>query len=133
MSDYSIAHGRYHGVFVSIFEQQGYRDILLVDTAGNVLYTVTKESDLGQNIFTGPLRTSELARTARRVMQSPDADVLFSDFAFYSPAPDESTSFTGAPIRSVDGRVLGALVFQVSARQLTALIERQTGAPGSAG
>lgn len=127
VSDYSIAHNRYHGGFVSVFEEKRYHDILLVDTAGNVLYTVSKESDLGQNIFTGPLRTSELARTARRVMQSPDADVLFSDFAVYPPTPDESVSFAGAPIRSVDGRVLGALVFQVSARQLTALLDRQHG------
>ncbi|MBC7141882.1 MAG: cache domain-containing protein, partial [Rhodobacteraceae bacterium] len=128
VSDYSIAHNRYHGGFVSVFEEKGYHDILLVDTSGNILYTVAKESDLGQNIFTGPLRTSELARTARRVMQSPDADVLFSDFAFYAPTPGEAASFVGAPVRSVDGRVLGALVFQISAGQLTALIERQSGA-----
>ena len=128
VSDYSIAHNRYHGGFVAIFEEKGYHDILLVDTSGNILYTVSKESDLGQNIFTGPLRTSELARTARRVMQSPDADVLFSDFASYAPTPGKSASFAGAPIRSVDGRTVGALVFQISAGQLTALIERRTGA-----
>ncbi len=127
VSDYSIAHNRYHGGFVSVFEEKDYHDILLVDTKGNVLYSVAKESDIGQNIFTGALRTTELAGTARRVMQAPDADVLFSDFSFYPPTPGESTSFVGAPIRSVDGRVLGALVFQISARQLTALIDRQSG------
>ncbi|MCW3780113.1 methyl-accepting chemotaxis protein [Defluviimonas sp. CAU 1641] len=128
VSDYSIAHNRYHAGFVSILRQKAYHDIMILDDGGNVLYSVAKEDDLGQNIFTGPLRSSLLAKTARRAMQAPDATVLFSDFDHYGPSTGRATSFAAAPIRSVDGRALGALVFQISAEQLTALLGADLGA-----
>lgn len=127
VSDYSIAHNRYHAGFVSMLEQKAYHDLMILDQEGNVLYSVAKEGDLGQNIFSGPLRTSLLAKTARRAMQAPDTTVLFSDFDHYGPSKGRMTSFAAAPIRSVDGRVLGAFVFQISAEQLTALLGTEFG------
>ncbi|MGC1427407.1 MAG: methyl-accepting chemotaxis protein [Albidovulum sp.] len=123
LSDYSIAHGRYHEEFVSVLAEKGYHDVLLIDVNGDILYTVAKEGDLGENIFTGQLRSSELAGVARKVMQRPDADVLFSDFTHYAPSDGAVANFVAAPIKSRSGAVVGALVFQISATLVTEVLE----------
>lgn len=46
-------------MFCDIF---GFYDIFLIDANGNVVFTVAKESDLGENLVSGPLKTSGLAK-----------------------------------------------------------------------
>ncbi|MGB3314819.1 MAG: hypothetical protein WBB85_10435, partial [Albidovulum sp.] len=121
ISDYSIAHGRYHGVYTAFVEQKGYHDVLMVDVAGNVIYSAAKEEDFGQNLFTGELRSTSLSRLVRRVMHLPEADVIFADFAFYGPSGTEPASFAAVPLRDNDGKTVGALVFKIGADQVTAL------------
>lgn len=121
ISDYSIAHGRYHGAYSAFVEQKGYHDVLMIDVAGNVLYSVAKEEDLGQNLFTGELRSSSLSRLARRVMHLPQTDVIFTDFSYYSPSGAGPASFAAVPLRDNDGKTVGALIFQISAQQVTLL------------
>ena len=43
---------------LTFLESGNYYDLLLVDNTGNVLYSVTRESELGTNLFTGPYRDS---------------------------------------------------------------------------
>ena len=127
VSDYSVAHARYHPGFVSIFSEKDYHDVMLVAVDGTILYTVAKEPDIGENLLTGSLRTTNLARTVRRVLQAADTPILFSDFAPYPASNGEPASFAAAPITSVDGRVLGALVFQISTVQMNAVLSRRRG------
>ena len=124
VSDYAIAHARYHPGFVSILKEKGYHDVMLVDAAGNVVYTVAKEADLGQNIFTGSVRTSTMAKTAKEVMLHPGVDVLYSDFERYLDSGNVPASFVAAPIRDQNGKVLGALIFQLSVAQMNAILAR---------
>jgi len=124
VSDYSIAHARYQSGFVSMLQEKGYHDVLLIDEGGTILYSAAKEDDFGQNIFTGPLRSTRLAQVARRVIEAPDASVLFSDFSPYPPSQDQSAGFAAAPIRDQFGRVGGALVYQLSVDQLDAILNR---------
>ncbi len=127
VSDYSLAHARYHAGFVSVFQEKGYHDVILIDPSGNILYSVAKESDLGQNLFVGPLRSTNLAKVARRVIQSRNPTVLFSDFENYTASGGVPASFAAAPILSANGRVLGALVFQISVAQMNAILDRHHG------
>lgn len=127
ITDYSLAYARYHAGFMAIFKEKGYHDVMLVDASGNVLYSVAKEADFGQNIFTGALRSSYMAKAARRAMQAEDTPVVFTDFESYQASDQDPASFVAAPIKSVDGRVLGALVFQLSVEQVDAILGRSNG------
>ena len=127
VSDYALAHARYHAGFVSVFREKGYHDVMLIDSSGNILYSVAKESDFGQNLFVGPLRGTNLAKVARRVIQSRNPAVLFSDFETYMASGGVAASFAAAPILSANGRVLGALVFQISVTQVDAILDRHHG------
>ncbi len=127
VSEYALAHSRYHSGFVSVFQEKGYHDVMLVDAAGNVVYSVAKEVDFGQNLFVGALRGTNFAKVARHAIQSVDADVRFSDFEFYAASDEAPAAFAATPIRSADGRVLGALVFQLAVAQMDAILDRHHG------
>ena len=43
-------------------EEYGYYDLFLIHSDGDVIYTVAKESDLGENLIQGSLKTSGLAK-----------------------------------------------------------------------
>ncbi len=127
VSDYGIAHARYHQGFVSLFHAKRYHDVLLVDVEGRVLYSVAKEADFGQNILTGSNGSSALTKIVRQVLQRPDADTAFSDFQPYGASNGELASFAATPIRTAGGRVVGALIFQLSVAQMNTILSRQHG------
>ncbi len=124
VSEYGIAHARYHAGFVSLFQEKHYHDVLLIDVEGRVLYSVAKESDFGQNILIGTNRSSNLAKIVRQVLQRPDSDVIYSDFEPYGASQGAQASFVAAPIRTAGGHVLGALVFQLSVGQMNTILAR---------
>lgn len=127
VSNYSIAHGRYHAGFLSIFHEKRYNDVMLVDAAGNVLYTVSKEGDLGQNVLTGALASTKLGEVVRKGLQARGKEIFYSDFAAYAVSGGEISGFASAPVRAPDGRILGVLVLQISTRQIDAVLNRHRG------
>ncbi len=64
--------------------EQGYEDIVYLDTQGRVLYTYLKREDLLTNVCEGPYCDSNLGRAFKAVMESnepPDSTrVFFEDF-----------------------------------------------------
>ena len=53
-NNYTRTHKRYHGFFRTLMDNVGLYDVILIDTQGNVLYTVEKEDDFATNIL-GPV------------------------------------------------------------------------------
>lgn len=127
VSDYGIAHARYHAGFLSLFQEKHYHDVMLIDAEGRVLYSVAKESDLGQNILIGRNRASNLSKIVRQVLQRPNSEVIYSDFEPYGASQGAQASFAAAPIRTAGGRVLGAIVFQLSVGQMNTILARHHG------
>lgn len=65
------------------FEQIfGFYDVFLIDTKGNVVFTVEKESDWGTNLVTGSLKDSGLAKA----FQEGKEKTTIIDFAWYGPS-----------------------------------------------
>ncbi|MBD3317247.1 MAG: methyl-accepting chemotaxis protein, partial [Chitinivibrionales bacterium] len=75
-------------------EKYGYYDLFLIHRDGDVVYTVAQESDLGQNIVSGSLRSSSLGKCFRKSVR----EVGFADFEPYAPSNGEPASFVGAPV-----------------------------------
>lgn len=127
VTDFSLAANRYEQGFQATLREKSYHDVMLVDVAGNVVYSVMKEADLGQNVLVGQLRRTILAKVIRKVLQSPGTTVFFSEFAPYEPSGNQPTAFAAAPIQSKSGKIEGALVYQLSTQQLDALLSRHHG------
>lgn len=127
-SDYSLVHKRYHEGFVSLYEQKGYYDIFLVDTDGNLVYSVFKEADFATNLFTGPWRDTGLAQVANNAIKGGErGGVMMTDFAPYAPSNDAPAAFVGAPLRGKDGKTIGAVIFQLPISRLDALMQHEVG------
>ncbi|MDH4121484.1 MAG: methyl-accepting chemotaxis protein [Deltaproteobacteria bacterium] len=105
----------------SLQEAQGVYDIFFIDPSGNVVYTLAKESDLGQNVVTGPLKNSGLGR----LFQQAKKEVHFEDFAYYEPSKAPA-AFAGTPIYD-NGKFLGVAAVQVSLDNINAITQIRTG------
>ena len=100
-----------------------YSDLFLISRAGDIVFTVARESDFGTNLVTGPWRHTELAEIFRRAVY------LFapttSEFREYTPSSERS-AFVGAPV-SRNGRLIGVLALQMNTRRFYELTSDATG------
>ncbi|MGN7610841.1 methyl-accepting chemotaxis protein [Magnetococcales bacterium HHB-1] len=103
-------------------EQYGYYDIFLITRQGDVIYTATQESDLGQNVITGALRESGLGRVFEKGLQG----VAIEDFAPYAPSNNEPASFVSAPIKQ-GNTTIGVVALQLSLDSINAIMTQTQG------
>ncbi len=108
--------------FSVFMDNFGFYDVFLISADGDVVYTVTKESDLGANLKTGELKNSGLAR----VFENSRKQSAFSDFRWYDPS-DEPAAFIAAPLIDASGKYWGSAAFQISLRDINAIMQERSG------
>lgn len=82
---------------------------MLLDTRGNVVYSVRKSASLGTNILTGPYRQSNLRGAYEKAMAANSVNfVWITDFQPYQPQLGQPTAWLVAPI-GAPGRAAGVL------------------------
>ena len=106
-------------IFNTVF---GFYDVFLIDPNGNVVYTASKESDLGTNLVSGPLSKSGLAR----VFEKSKTGTVFEDFSWYGPS-NEAASFIATPLKDGDGNYIGSAAFQVSLKEINDIMQERSG------
>ncbi len=95
----------------------GYHDVFLIDTEGNILFTVAEESDRGANLFNGPLSETRFAAACRRTLES--GRPVFSDLEYYAPSNDVIAAFLADAIVDEHGEKIGVLAIQITSEQIT--------------
>ena len=123
-SEHRQRSARFDPDFREYLEASGYYDLLLIDTAGNVVYTVDKESDLGSNLLNGPLRNTELARGFRQAMATLSMEL--TPFLPYAPSNNQVSAFIVKPLMEA-GRPVGALALQLNLERLREVVTDRTG------
>ncbi|MCV2884736.1 methyl-accepting chemotaxis protein [Aestuariibacter sp. AA17] len=109
-SSYQNTKKKYHEWFSHFNNEYGYYDVFLISKSGWVVYTVTEESDLGENLASGVLKNSGLATAYRQGLE----ETTIVDFAPYAPSAGAQAAFLASPIKDDDGTVLGVLALQLS-------------------
>ncbi len=102
-------------------------DIFLIDAAGNIVYTASKENDLGQNVATGSLKNSGLGRLFAKAHSS----AALEDFSFYDPSKEQA-AFIGAPLLDDNGTFIGIAAFQVSTDEINNIVQDRNGLTATA-
>ncbi|OBJ21015.1 adenylate/guanylate cyclase domain-containing protein [Mycobacterium colombiense] len=98
-SAWSAANARFNDYFREIATRFEYRDALLLDTRGNVVYTVRKSASLGTNVLTGPYRQSNLRGAYEKAMAANSVTfVWITDFQPYQPQLGQPIAWLVAPI-----------------------------------
>jgi class 3 adenylate cyclase len=112
-SAWSAANARYDFYLRDIVNRFDYRDALLLDLDGNVVFSVDKGPDLGTNILTGPYRESHLREAYQKALRANDVDfVWITDFQPYQPQLGAPTAWVVSPI-GINGKVDGVMALPV--------------------
>ncbi len=122
ISEYTLAHTRHHAGFRAILGGRGYRDVMLVDASGRVIYSVAKNDDLGDSLLTGPAAATSLGQLVAEALRPTAAGVRMTDFGPYGQTQGGPAAFIVAPILSAGHTPVGALVFRLSVGQLDQIV-----------
>jgi methyl-accepting chemotaxis protein len=127
-SIYSEAHGRYHPWFRKLLEEKGYYDIFLVNTKGDIIYSVFKELDYATNLNTGQWKDSDLSLVYRKVNKNSRHDyIAFTDFTPYAPSHNAPASFIATAVRGPQGQPIGTLIFQMPIDRIDQIMQTSEG------
>ncbi len=127
-SAYSMAHVQYQSLFSEYLKAYDYYDVMLVESqTGNILYTVKKEDDLGNNILQNSLfLNTDLSEDFKELAATTDIYLTSqTDLVYYEPSKT-IVLFVSSAI--FDGpKVIGVLVFELSINQIDAIMQDHTG------
>jgi class 3 adenylate cyclase len=108
-SAWSAANVKFSKYFREIATRFEYRDAMLLDTRGNLVYSVNKGPALGTNILTGPFRESNLRGAYQKAMDADSVDfVWITDFQPFQAAGGMPIAWLVSPINS-GGKTNGVL------------------------
>lgn len=126
-TDYGEAHAQLHPIYRAHLQRNEYYDIFLVNTRGDLVYSVFKELDYATNLADGAWRDSGLSRTWRAALALSDGQsVAVDDYAPYEPSYRSPAMFLGSPVIE-DGQTLGVLIVQISLARISAIVADPTG------
>ena len=103
-------------------QEYGYYDLFLISKGGDVLYTVAKEADLGQNVVKGSLSGSSLGKCFKEATSG----IALVDFEPYAPSNHEPAAFVGAPAKK-SGKVVGVVALQLPLDAINNIMQERTG------
>jgi PAS domain S-box-containing protein len=109
-TDYQDMDDDFRPMFQSMLEHEYYYDIFLINRNGDIVFTVTHESDFATNLITGPYRDTGLAHAWRDAIDQLSPTI--SQFERYKPSK-EPALFMAAPIIH-NGQMYGVLAFQLN-------------------
>ena len=108
-SAWSAANARFNNYFREIATRFEYRDVMLLDARGDVVYSVNKGPALGTNILTGPYRESNLRGAYEKAMTADSVDfVWITDFQPFQGAYGAPIAWLVSPITAA-GKPTGVL------------------------
>jgi methyl-accepting chemotaxis protein len=110
---WSILAKKYDSRFLDIMNDNGWYDLFLIHVDGDIVYTATKESDLGMVIPDSTLKNSSLGKAFFKAQSLNKDDVAISDFAPYAPSGGVPAAFMMAQMKNNAGELVGYAALQV--------------------
>lgn len=122
---YKAIYDKYGTYMVNYNNIYGYYDLFVINTDGQVVFTVAKEADFGTNLSTGKYKNTHLATMWDKVM-STGKDYL-TDVIPYAPSNDAPAMFLGAAVRSANKKIIGVVAVQISTDAINTIMQEKTG------
>ncbi|MEX0305513.1 MAG: methyl-accepting chemotaxis protein [Leisingera sp.] len=113
-SPYDLHFERNHPAFQKIMERMGFYDVFLISPEGDVVFSVTKESDYATNMVSGPYSGTGLAKAFQMAHSGEAQRVYFSDIESYAPSAGAPAAFAATRITDENGRYAGVFALQVA-------------------
>ncbi len=124
-SEYSEIVNSVDRYFLDYSNRYGINDIVLIDTNGNIIYSIKHYSDFATNIFTGQFKNSGLNKAICSAREK--ENITISDYELYPPANNKPSSFFVNVLWSPSGEFLGYLAIQLPITQINELMHKDYG------
>ncbi|MDB5612478.1 MAG: hypothetical protein JWQ22_131, partial [Devosia sp.] len=127
---YDAPHKRFHPGFRTLVQERHYSDVMLISSAGDVVYSVAKNPDFATNVVTdATAAASGLGQAFAAAKDLPDGQAVFIDYSNYAPTGIaesfmampvfEKEESTGVMVLAIPTDVLSARVSALSGLGLT--------------
>ena len=119
-------YNKFDNYFKSFIEQNKLYDLFIIcKPHGHVMYTVTREGDLGANLKSGELRDSGLAQAWKEAVSK--RKTVFVDMRPYAPSGGAPAMFMATPITGADGQMKGVVAVQLSEQVINEIMQARSG------
>ncbi|MFW8637022.1 methyl-accepting chemotaxis protein [Cribrihabitans pelagius] len=126
-SPYHMHHESFHPAYKALIESKGYYDAFLINLAGDVVYSVFKESDFGTNMISGPYKDTGLGAVYRQAVEGSRGEVFFADLSPYAPSNGAAAGFAAAPVVNDANLTVGVLAVQLPVNLLADIVNNAEG------
>jgi methyl-accepting chemotaxis protein len=109
--------------FPQYIKERGFDDLKLIGMDGDVVYSVTKESDFGTNLKTGPYKDSPLAAAFNSAMNGGSG---FGEYALYAPSGNTPACFVAAVVRK-NNKIIGVFALKLTLAEIDAMMQSRIG------
>jgi len=103
----------------------GWYDFFIISSKGTIVYSVTRESDLGQRI-PQDLTDSSFYQAFNLAKQSDSSDIQFADFLPYAPSNNDPAAFVIKPVE-VNGKRMGYIAYQQPLDKINSILGDREG------
>jgi len=103
----------------------GWYDFFIISARGTIVYSVTRESDLGQKI-PNDLTDSSFFQAFDLAKSANTDDIQFGDFRPYEPSNNDPAAFVVKPV-SVKGKRIGYIAYQQPLDKINTILGNREG------
>ncbi len=118
-----------HELLAKVHQYDYISDLYLIDMQGNILFTVTKEEDLGENIFSEQFSDSLFSTSVRLALNTGDAH--FSGLERYEASSEPLAGFISALLFDEFGEPIGVFAIQLKFEKILSLLGSTIGGHSS--
>jgi len=126
-SEWNVLAEKYDARMKDIMQDNGWYDIFLIHTDGDIVYTVGRESDLGMIIPDSELQDQGIGKAFEMAKKMESEEIAFADLAPYSPSGGAPAGFIMAQMRNEYGILKGYVAFQIPLDKINAIMLQREG------
>ena len=115
----------YDASYKPLLSYFGWYDFFIISNNGTIIYSATRESDLGKNI-PKHLSNSSFYEAFTLAKNSTSTDIQFGDFKSYAPSNGDPAAFSVKPV-TVKGKRIGYIAFQQPMEKINNILGNRDG------
>ena len=116
---------KYDESYKPLLSYFGWYDFFIISTKGTIVYSATRESDLGKKIPT-ELSESSFNQAFTLAKQASSADIQLGDFKPYAPSNNEPAAFVIKPVVVKEKRI-GYIAYQQPIDKINSILSDRSG------
>lgn len=117
----------YDPAFKDMAADNNWSDVYLMCPEGSIVYSLAKNSDLGQFLDREPLNKTHFGKAFKAIHDDQKLETAVADFAPYAPGKGVLAAFMITRVFDKTGAIVGHIAFQIDNHQINSIIQDRSG------